>query len=171
MRPLAKPKLRRTHMNRLLIVAALVLAAAALAVPAYAVNNAPGSKATSPTTLDACGYFVGTQTENKSTQDGATYSEKRTWTGVSNNYGNGPVASFGSVKGSYSLSEDGSYDGGAGTITNGVEVFRSDAGTISQTFAYDPATGWHVSVTATGDLAFLTSTTDGGCYTGPFPRP
>jgi hypothetical protein len=103
--------------------------------------------------------------------DGATYSEKGTWTGVSNNYGGGPVASLGSVKGSYSLSEDGSYSDGTGTITNGVETFRSDAGTISQTFSFDPATGWHVSVTATGSLAFLTSDTNGDCYTGAFPRP
>jgi hypothetical protein len=97
--------------------------------------------------------------------------ENGTWTGVSNNYDLGPVASLGSVKGSYSLSEDGSYAGGAGTITDGIEVFRSNAGTISQMFAYDPGTGWHVSVTATGSLSFLTSDTDGHCYTGAFPRP
>jgi hypothetical protein len=69
------------------------------------------------------------------------------------------------------LSQDGSYAGGTGTITNGTEVFRSDAGTITQTYAYDPATGWHVSVTATGSLSFLTSDTNGNCYTGAFPRP
>jgi hypothetical protein len=158
-------------MKRLMILAALVAAAAVLAVPALAVNDSPGQKDTSSTTLDACGYFVGTQTANKTSTSGTTYAEKGTWTGVSNNYGGGPVTSLGPVQGSYSLSQDGSFSGGAGTITNGAEVFRSDAGTITQTYAYDPTTGWHVSVTATGSLSFLTSDTNGSCYTGAFPRP
>ena len=37
--------------------------------------------------------------------------------------------------------------------------------------SYVPTSGWHVSVRATRSLAFLTSDTNGVCYTGPFPRP
>lgn len=158
-------------MKRIVILAALVSTAAVIAVPAFAVNDSPGQKVVSSTTLDACGYFVGTQTANKTSTSGTTYAEKGTWTGVSNNYGGGAVTSLGPVQGSYSLSQDGSYSGGTGTITSGTEVFRSDAGTITQTYAYDPTTGWHVSVTATGSLSFLTSDTNGNCYTGAFPRP
>jgi ABC-type oligopeptide transport system substrate-binding subunit len=156
-------------MRRLIIFAALVVAAVAVAVPAYAVNTSPGQKDSSSTTLDACGYFVGTQTANKTNISGTTYVEKGTWTGVSNNYGGGPVTSLGSVKGSYTLSQDGSFS--SGSITNGSEVFHSNAGTISQTYSYDDATGWHVSVTGTGSLSFLTSDTSGACYMGTFPRP
>jgi hypothetical protein len=158
-------------MKRIIILAALAATAAVMAVPTFAVNASPGQKVTSSTTLDACGYFVGTQTANKTATSGSTYTEKGTWTGVSNNYGGGSVTSLGPVQGSYSLSQDGSYAGGTGTITNGTEVFRSDAGMITQTYAYDPTTGWHVSVTATGSLSFLTSDTNGNCYTGAFPRP
>jgi hypothetical protein len=163
-------------MRRLIILAALVVAAVAVAVPAYAVNTSPGQKDSSSTTLDACGYFSGLQTANKSTastSNGATtYTEKGTWTGVSNLDGS-PVASIGSVKGSYTLSQDGSYSGGVGTVSNGIEVFHSNAGTITQTYAFDPTSGWHVTVTATGALSFLTTNTgtDGGCYSGPVPRP
>jgi hypothetical protein len=156
-------------MKRIIVLAALVATAAVMAVPALAVNTSPGQKVTSSTTLDACGYFVGEQTANKTSTSGSTYAEKGTWTGVSNNYGGGPVTSLGPVQGSYTLSQDGSFS--SGLITNGSEVFRSNAGTITQTYAYDTATGWHVSVTATGSLSFLTSDTNGNCYTGAFPRP
>lgn len=136
--------------------------------PAFTRNGTPGEKIAYSTTLDACGYFVGTSTANKTSVQGTLFSDNGTWTGVSNNYGGGPVASLGAVHGSYTQSYN--YDSATGFITNGSEVFRSNAGTITQSFAFD-ATGWHVSVTATGDLSFLTSDTDGNCYTGPFPRP
>jgi ABC-type oligopeptide transport system substrate-binding subunit len=154
-------------MKRLIILATIAVAAVAVAVPAYAVNTSPGQKDQSSTTLDACGYFIGLQTPNKTTTSGTTYVENGTWTGVSNNYDFGPVASLGAVKGSYTLSQDGSFSSGA--ITNGTEIFRSNAGTITQTYAYDEATGWHVSVTGTRSLSFLTSDTNGHCYSGSFP--
>ena len=153
-------------MKRLIILAALAVAAVAVAVPAYAVNTTPGQKITSSTTLDACGYFVGTTTANKTTTSGSNYTEKGTWTGVSNNYGGGPVNSLGSVTGSYTESQTGSYS--LGTLS-GTELFRSSAGTINQTFSYNGT--WTVTVTATGNLSFLTSDTNNACYTGTWPRP
>ena len=161
-------------MKRLIVLAALFVAAISIAVaPATADNNSPGEKLKSSTTLDACGYFVGTTTANKTTEstsgDLTTFTDKGTFTGVSNNYGGGPVTSLGSVKGSYTQTYTRNIVTGA--VSNGTETFRSDAGQIDQMFRFDPATGWHVSVTATGDLSFLTSSTDGACYTGSFPRP
>lgn len=157
-------------MKRLIILAALVVAAVAVAVPAYGFNGSPGQKITSPTTLDACGYFVGTQTANKTTTVGSNHSENGTWTGVTNNYVNTPVASLGAVKGSYTETTTTNADG---SVTSGTETFRSTAGQIDQTFSYGSGVvgGFSVSVTATGSLSFLTSNTDGACYTGPFPRP
>ena len=157
-------------MKRLIVLAALVAAAVAVVAPAYGVNNSPGQKNPSFTTLDACGYFYGYQTANKTTTSGATSTEKGTWTGVSNNYVNTPVASLGKVSGSYT--ETTTVDALTGDTT-GTELFRSDAGQITQTFTYGPgvAGGFNVSVTATGSLSFLTSNTNGACYTGPFPRP
>jgi hypothetical protein len=155
-------------MKRFVVFAALAAAALAVAVPAFAYNESPGKKTTSMTTLDACGYFVGWQTANKTTESETSFAEKGTWTGVSNNYYLTPVASLGTVTGSYTDSYD--VDGVTGAVSNGSEIFRSDAGTITQSFSFDPSTGWHVSVTATGDLSFLTSDTDGACYTGAFPR-
>jgi hypothetical protein len=157
-------------MRRLIILAAFVVSAVAVAVPAYAVNTSPGQKTTSSTTLDACGYFVGLQTANKTSTSGGGSTENGTWTGVSNNYGNGPVTSLGTVKGSYT--ETTSFDQASGTTT-GTETFRSNAGTITQTFSYGPnVVGFFsVTVTATGALSVLTSDTNGGCYTGTFPRP
>ena len=162
-------------MKRLIISVALVVAAMTITIgPVAAVNASPGAKVTSSTTLDACGYFVGTSTANKTTTQSVlgpvtSYMDKGTWTGVSNNYGLGPVTSLGPVNGSYTDAY--SRDSSTGTITNGTETFRSDAGQINQAFAFDPVTGWHVTVTATGSLSFLTSDTNGACYTGPFPRP
>ncbi len=152
-------------MKRIVTLAGMVAAAAVMAVPALAVNDTPGQKLTSSTTLDACGYFVGSQTANKTTTSGATYTEKGTWTGVSNNYVNTPVASSGTVTGSYSETVTTNPDGSI----SGTESFKSDAGQIDQIFAYNGT--WTVSVTATGDLSFLTSDTNGDCYTGAFPRP
>ena len=146
------------------------LALGAVAAPALAVNDTPGPKISAPTTLDACGYFVGTQTANKTDQSGTVYSENGTWTGVSNNYVNTPVASLGSVHGSYTETTTTNSDG---SITSGTETFHSNAGEIDQTFSYGSGVpgGFDVSVTATKSLSFLTSSTDGACYTGPFPRP
>jgi hypothetical protein len=155
-------------MKRFVVFAALAAAALAVAVPAFAYNESPGKKTTSMTTLDACGYFVGWQTANKTTESETSFAEKGTWTGVGNNYYLTPVASLGTVTGSYSDSYD--FDSATGAVSNGSEIFRSDAGMITQSFSFDPISGWHVSVTATGDLSFLTSNTDGGCYTGAFPR-
>jgi hypothetical protein len=145
------------------------LALGAIAVPALATNLTPGQKISSSTTLDACGYFVGTQTANKTDQSGTLYGESGTWTGVSNNYVNTPVASLGAVQGSYTETTTTNSAGD----TSGTETFQSNAGQIDQTFSYGPDVvgGFNVSVTATRDLSFLTSSTAGACYTGPFPRP
>jgi hypothetical protein len=157
-------------MKRLLILAALALAVAVVAVPAYAVNNSPGDKSVSSTTLDACGYFVGTQTANVTSTgtDGST-TERGTWVGVDNNYVGGPVASLGTVQGSFVQTTATDPDG----TEIGTEIFRSNAGQITQSFRIGPAVPgfFSVSVTATGDLSFLTSDTNGACYTGAFPRP
>lgn len=153
---------------RKLIVAAIAAGTfAGAAAPALAVNDPHGQKVTVQTTLDACGYFVGTSTANKTTQAGDSYTDKGTWTGVENNYYYTPVSSLGTVTGSYtdSYNEDSS-----GNITNGSEMFRSGDGTITQSYSYSTVTGWDVTVTATGDLSFLTSSTSGDCYSGPFPR-
>jgi hypothetical protein len=157
-------------MRRMIILAAVAVAAVAVAVPAYAVNETPGQKISASTTLDACGYFVGTQTANVTSTgtDGST-TERGTWVGVDNNYVNTPVASLGMVHGSYAETTSTNE---AGTTT-GTEIFRSNAGQITQTFTYGTGVigGFSVSVTATGDLSFLTSDTNGACYTGAFPRP
>ena len=60
----------------------------------------------------------------------------------------------------------------SGTVT-GTETFTSNAGKIDQVFSYGPLVvgSFRVTVTATRDLAFLTSDTNGNCYTGTFPRP
>lgn len=157
-------------MRRMIILAAVAAAAVAAAVPAYAVNETPGQKISSPTTLDACGYFVGMQTANvTSTGTDGSSTEKGTWVGVDNNYVGSPVASLGTVQGSFVQT---TTTDGAGTTT-GTEIFRSNAGQITQTFTYGPTVpgGFVVSVTATRDLSFLTSDTNGQCYTGAFPRP
>ena len=154
-------------MRRIAIAAVAILGATfalvASAGPALASNHTPGQKTPTTTTLDACGYFIGVSTANKTTQSGTFYTDKGTWTGVTNNYYSTPVASLGTVTGSYTDSGNSNADG---SITNGTEVFRSAAGTITQSYAFDPVTGWHVSVTATASLSFLTSSTDGNCYTG-----
>lgn len=122
------------------------------------------------TTLDACGYFYGYQTATETSTDstGAT-TQKGQWTGVWNNYVNTLVASLGNVQGSFT--ETTSTDT-LGNVT-GTEEFQSNAGKIDQTFTYGPSVpgGFSVTVTATRDLSFLTSDTNGHCYTGPFPRP
>jgi hypothetical protein len=129
----------------------------------------PAHGTTSSTTLDACGYFTGEQTPANSKTDGATTTERGTWTGVSNNYVNTPVASLGKVQGAF---VETSTTDSNGNVT-GTESFTSNAGKIDQTFTYGPDVpgGFSVSVVATRDLSFLTSDTDGQCYTGPFPRP
>lgn len=141
---------------------------------AYIAANCPSDQYTaSSTTLDACGYFVGTQTPTKvttHTANGVTYTtESGTWTGVDNNYNNGPVSSLGTVSGTYTETTS---KNAAGDVT-GTEHFESSSGTIDQTFSYGPDVtgGYSVTVTATGDLAFLTSSTAGECYAGAFPRP
>jgi hypothetical protein len=161
--------MRRTAISAVSVLGA-TLALGVTAVPALAQNDTPGQKISSSTTLDACGYFVGTQTANKTNVSGTLHSENGTWTGVSNNYVFTPVASLGTVTGSYTESSNHNLDG---TITDGTEVFRSNAGQITQSFSRDPSMTWHVSVTATGSLSFLTSDTEtsGDCYSGTFPRP
>jgi hypothetical protein len=155
-----------------LAVAVILLALSAMAAPAFAAQNSrEGIGESSTTTLDACGYFVGTETLGNirtTTSGGVTTTlERGTWVGVSNNYGNGPVSSLGSVSGGY-VKETKTYPDGSIT---GTEMLNSRAGKIDQVFSFNPTTGWTVSVVATRDLAFLTSNTSGECYTGPFPRP
>src|SRR4051812_909583 len=136
---------------RRIAIAAVSVIGATLALGAssvFAGNDTPGQKLSSPTTLDACGFFVGTQTANKTDTRGAVRSSNGTWTGVSNNYGNGPVASLGTVHGSYTESTTTNI---ANTITTGTETFHSNAGEINQTFSYGSGVpfGFSVSVTAT----------------------
>ncbi len=77
------------------------------------------------------------------------------------------MASLGTVQGSFSetFTED-----SIGNLS-GTEMFQSNAGSISQSYAFSTITGWAVTVSATRDLSFLTSSTAGQCYTGQFPRP
>ena len=124
------------------------------------------------TTLDACGYFVGTQvstqTHTVTTPSGITQeSQKGTWTGIDNNYYNTPVASLGLVSGTYT--ENTTTSNG---IVRGTEEFHSSDGNITQQFSFTTSyTNFKVNVRATGKLAFLTSNTNGRCYKGTFPRP
>lgn len=158
-------------MTRLFVVAMMILAALGLlATPSVVAQGGKGTPTT--TTLDACGYFVGTETASNSREtvnaDGSTtVTERGTWIGVSNNYGNGPVASLGTVKGSYHKVVTENADGSL----SGTESFNSGAGKIEQTFSFTPGVGYTVSVSATRDLSFLTSDTAGSCYAGEFPRP
>jgi hypothetical protein len=138
---------------------------AASAHPVITHGGSPGS-----TTLDACAYFVGTQTaqttKSITNSDGSvTTTEHGSWTGVTNNYVNTPVASLGSVEGRYAETYTKNVDGSI----SGTENFVSSAGNIDQVFIIGP--GYNVSVTATKSLSFLTSNTNGACYTVPFPRP
>ena len=159
--------MKKIVVSRLGAGAAVVAAAAfAFAGPAYA---APASDhPSSPTTLDACGYFVGTQTVSSDKTTNGVETQHGTWSGVSNNYSNIPDASLGAVQGAFTqvITTD------ASGTTMGTETFTSNAGKIDQFFNYDAsANAWSVAVTATRDLAFLTSDTNGGCYTGIVPRP
>jgi hypothetical protein len=154
-------------MNR---IAVLISALAVLAVGgAGQASASPARGVTSTTTLDACGYFIGTQTAANTDTDGATTTQRGTWTGVTNNYFLTPVASLGDVQGAFSET---TTTNSSGDVT-GTESFVSNAGKIYQTFAYGPDVvgGFNVAVTATRDLSFLTSSTAGQCYSGPFPRP
>jgi len=162
---------RKTRAAVLLGVTATVVGTGLFASPALADTPTNTAGISSSTTLDACGYFVGTQTPKRSytyVSGGVKHHvETGTWTGVDNNYSLTPVASLGSVKGSYS--EVASTD--ASGNVNGIEAFQSNAGSISQQFAFTPASGYTVSVKATRNLSFLTCDTKGHCYTGPIPRP
>jgi hypothetical protein len=133
--------------------------------------SASGVGVPTETTLDACGYFVGTQTATHAStyvDNGVTYTaEYGVWRGVDNNYFHTPVLSVSPVLGSYF---DAHSKDAAGNI-RGIERFSSAKGNISQAYAYSVVTGWHVGVKATSQLSFLTSDTNGHCYTGPFPRP
>lgn len=149
-----------------------LLAAPTMAAPSG--NNGHGTPNAGEafTTLDACGYFFGYQTSNnikETTIAGAVYTiERGTWTGVWNNYNNPKVGSLGNVQGSYVETTTVDANGN----TTGTESFNSNRGQIDQSFSYGPdvAGGYAVQVTATGDLAFLSSNTDGECYSGTFPR-
>jgi len=77
------------------------------------------------------------------------------------------VASLGAVKGSFSET----YTEDSTGNLSGTETFQSNAGSISQVYSFSTSIGWTVSVNATRDLSFLTSNTNGDCYTGAFPRP
>jgi hypothetical protein len=153
------------------VSAIALLGAGATAASAHPVNTHGGTA--SSTTLDACGYFVGVQTPTTTkvtTNSGGstTSTEHGSWTGVSNNYVNTPVVSLGSVQGEYTETVTRNVDGSE----TGTENFVSSAGKIDQVFVIGANfSSFAVSVTATKSLSFLTSDTNGGCYTGPFPRP
>lgn len=150
-------------------LAVVVCAAAIVGMASPAWADPASTHVPVSTTLDACGYFVGTQTPRATTEKNDVTTQHGTWTGVTNNYSDTPVASLGSVVGSFEERTETLPDG---TVV-GTETFHSGAGTIVQSFAIGPNVPgtYSVTVTATRDLAFLTSNTDGGCYTGPFPRP
>ncbi len=156
-----------------IVVSRVGAGAAAVAAAAFAfvgpASAAPASDHTSSsTTLDACGYFVGTQTVSSDKTTNGVETQHGTWSGVNNNYSNTPVASLGTVQGAFTevITTDTS-----GNVT-GTETFTSNAGKIDQVFSSGPSVGgFSVTVTATRDLAFLTSDTNGNCYTGTFPRP
>ncbi len=162
------------RVGRFISVAAVVLALVAILGITVLGSRALAGVAlnTTATTLDACGYFTGFQTATNSRSgthpDGTAYSsDEGTWTGVWNTYPTLTlVASLGPVNGQYRESSTGSY--GALTLS-GTEKFESKWGTITQVYSYNGT--WTVSVVATGDLSFLTSDTNGNCYSGPYPRP
>lgn len=150
------------------LLISLLLATAMFSL--FAATASAAEKTSAVTTLDACGYFIGLQTASHTDNDmanGVTYTtEHGTWTGVTNNYFQTPVASLGPVKGAY---DDTHSKDAAGNIA-GTERFISSAGKINQVYARTNGV-WNVSVIATGELSFLTSNTNGHCYTGLFPRP
>ena len=153
------------------VSAIALLGAGTTTASAHPVNTHGGSPV--GTTLDACGFFVGTQTaqttKSITNSDGSvTTTEHGSWTGVSNNYVNTPVASLGSVEGRYTETVTKNAD----DSEIGTENFVSSAGKIDQVFIIGAHfSSFDVSVTATKSLSFLTSDTNGACYTGPFPRP
>jgi hypothetical protein len=151
-------------------IAALAASAAMIATTVGVAGASPAQGTTSKTTLDACGYFYGLQSSS-TTKTGATTTTKGTWEGVWNNYVDTRVASLGTVQGAFS--ETTSTYGTNAQDTQGTESFTSNAGHIDQTFSFGPDVvgGYNVDVTATHDLSFLTSNTNGACYSGPFPRP
>lgn len=161
------------RVGRFINVAAVVLALVAIlgitVLGSRALAGVPIAPTT--TTLDACGYFTGIQTATNSRSgtnpDGTAYSsDEGTWIGVWNNGGPLVASLGGQVNGQYRESSTGSYD--AQTLS-GTEKFESKWGTITQVYSYTGT--WTVSVVATGDLSFLTSDTNGNCYSGPYPRP
>lgn len=164
---LKSPRLRRPGAP---IAAAAVVGLGIVLVPTAAYAS-PAHGIPSSTTLDACGYFVGVQTPSFTHTDGTTTIQRGTWTGVTNNYVDTAVASLGKVQGAFY--EITTPYGADGRDTEGTESFTSNAGQIYQSFSYGPDVpgGFSVSVTATRDLSFLTSSTNGDCYTGSFPRP
>jgi hypothetical protein len=155
-------------MKKVVISATVIAALGAGGTVDAAFASNPHSDQAS-TTLDACGYFIGTQTAAHSATAGSSTTEEGQWSGVLNNYSLTPVASLGDVHGAYRETTTTDANGN----TTGIESFTSNAGKIEQTFTYGPGVvgGFNVTVTATRDLAFLTSDTNGGCYQGPVPRP
>lgn len=164
------PPSRKGKLMKTKIIGGLIAVPTALGIGGAGTAFAtPAHGDTTSTTLDACGYFVGEQTPATTEMDGATTTRSGTWTGVTNNYVNTPVASLGDVHGAFHETTTSNV---AGDVT-GTESFVSNAGKIDQTFTYGPDVvgGFNVTVTATRDLSFLTSSTAGNCYMGPFPRP
>lgn len=166
--------------TRFLILAGTAITSAGLlgatslqsAALAHGAHTAPNSGSTS-TTLDACGYFGGKQTPSTNSQftdaTGTThYSDRGTWTGVTNISTGTAVASLGSVTGDYSEN----YTVDAVGNLKGVEQFQSNSGAVEQNYSYDTVTNaWTVRVSANRALTFLSSDTNGHCYTGAYPRP
>ena len=170
-------KTKSTNLTKLITGAtASIVFAIAFSVPVFAASsNGNGTiraiGTPSSTTLDACGYFVGTQVSTQThiftTPSGMTHdNQKGTWTGVENNYSYIPVKSLGLVSGTYT--ENTTTSNG---MVRGTEEFHSSEGNISQQFSFTTSfTSFNVNVQATGKLAFLTSNTNGHCYSGPVPR-
>jgi len=163
-------------MKKFLAVPCVLLAGLLLTVSPALAQGKHGGDQSYTTTLDACGYFISNATPNHSSaytyHDVKHSSESGTFTGVINNYGFSPVASLGRVSGSYSET----YTTDAAGNVSGTEVFRSKSGSIYQTFSATPEPGrvYTVEVSATGNLSFLTSDTNGHCYGvdgQPIPRP
>jgi hypothetical protein len=177
-------KIRRFVRARIALMLGILSSAAMLTVLPLAAHAETGNGHNTLhgdsgyTTLDACGYFSAIQTASEgstttSNNGSMTVQEHGTWTGVLNDATGhvtvSPVVSLGKVQGAFSETQTTTSDG----VTTGTESFTSNAGKVTQTYEYGNGVpgGFVVSVTGTRDLAFLTSNTNGACYTGTFPRP
>lgn len=129
-------------MRRFIGMAAAAASGLALLVAAGTAGADPGhgfNKTGSSTTLDACGYFIGTQTpsnDSTNTSNGVmSETQHGTWTGVENNYVFTPVASLGDVHGAYTEVTQTTADG----TTTGTETSPPTPARSTRASATGPA--------------------------------